>query len=127
MSHVRLRLLEQFDDVVVVESVVNQTSRAARPDEPRPAHQTKLVRHGGLANPNQGRDIADAQLAAAQRIQNPNAGGIAKHAKDVRERANGLGGHQQLASGGAPTGIEMWRLARFVECRSGWNNLGFSG
>ena len=56
--HVRERLLQERDDVVVVQRVIDQAASPPRPDEAHAPQQPQLMRDGGfaaaLANPRFG-------------------------------------------------------------------------
>jgi hypothetical protein len=43
---------------------------------------------GGLADADRGSKIVDAQLARAERVENPNPGGITKNAERVGDGLN---------------------------------------
>ena len=112
LLHVPQALLEQADDVLVVERVVDLPPSAPRAHEAHAAQQPQLVRDGRLADPDQLGDIADAQLSAGERVENPDSRRIAQHSERVGERLNGGVGHQPLASGLRSGRVEM-------RCRTG--------
>ena len=78
-------LAEQRDDVAVVERVEHHAPFAARLDQPQVAQQAQLVRDGGLGHPDQRGEIADAQLAVRQRVEDAHARRIAERAERLRQ------------------------------------------
>ena len=62
-------LFEQPDDVLIVERVIDLTSRASRPHEPHPAQQPELMGHGRLADADLAGDVADTELRARHGIE----------------------------------------------------------
>ena len=77
-------LLEQANDVVIVEGIEDHAAVAARTDETHAAQQTQLVGNGRLAEAEQARDVAHAELGAGERIQDA-------HARRVAQQLEGLG------------------------------------
>jgi len=84
--HVPEPLLEEIEDVLVVERVVDAAPFTARADDAHAAHQAKLMRHRGFANPNVLGNLVDAELTRRQGVDDADAGGIAKDSECVRER-----------------------------------------
>ena len=64
-----MRLLHQLHDVLVVERVVDQPAGTARPDQAHAAKQAQLMGDGGLADADERGDVADAELAAGQHVE----------------------------------------------------------
>ena len=83
---VRQRLCEQLENVVIVDRVVDQPPGAARPDEAHAAQQPQLVGDGRFADANERGNVADAELAGRQGIEDAHARRIAEHAERVGER-----------------------------------------
>ena len=79
-------LREQADDVVVVEGVEDHLARRGGADEAHAAQQPELVRDGRLAEAEQRRDVADAELGARERVEDPHAGGVAEDLEGLGER-----------------------------------------
>ena len=77
-------LPEERHDVAVVERVEHHAAGPARAHQPQRAQQPQLMRRGRLAQAEQRRQIADAQLAVRQRVEHA-------HARRIAERAEGLG------------------------------------
>ena len=75
------------------------------------AQQAQLVRDGGLADADEGGDVAHAQLAARQRVEDPDARRVAEDAERVSQRFDGAGRQQRVAPSLGVAGIEVGRLA----------------
>src|SRR5919204_1793178 len=86
LFHVLEALLEQVDDVRIVETVVDHPPGAARPHESHAAQKAELVRHGRFAEPEEGGDVAHAQLRARQRVEDADAGRVAENLEGLGER-----------------------------------------
>ena len=56
------------------------------------------MRYGGLADADERGDVADAQLAGRQRVEDAHPRRIAEDAKRVGQRLDRVRGHQQTAS-----------------------------
>lgn len=78
-------LLEEPDDVVVVEAVEDQAAGAPRAHKPHAPKQAELVRHGRFGRADPAGQIADAQLPPRERVEHPNARGIAEHPEGLGE------------------------------------------
>ena len=91
------RLPEERHDVLIVERVEHDAAVAARADQPHAAQQAQLVRHRRLAQPQHRGQIADAELAVRQRIEDPHAGRIAERAEGVGQALHGVGRDQRRA------------------------------
>ena len=87
-------LSEQFENVLIVDGVIDEPARASRAHEPHAPQQPQLVRRGGLADTDERGDVADAELAAGQRIEDPDAGGITEDAERVSQRFDRARSHQ---------------------------------
>ena len=83
-------LREQPDDVVVVEGVEDETSVAARAHEAHAAQQAELMRNSRLGQPEQFRQVADAQLGPRQRVEHPHARHVAEGLEGFGERRSGF-------------------------------------
>ena len=70
-------------DVVIVEGVVHGLAIAAELDELAGFQQPQLVADGTLGDAHDLGNIVDAEFALKQRIQNFDAGGIAKDAEQL--------------------------------------------
>lgn len=90
-------LLKQSDDVLVVEGVKHLSAGATGPHEPHAAQQTELMRDRRLADTEDACEIADAQLAARERIQNPDACGIAEQPEGIGDARHGVVTRQPTA------------------------------
>ena len=88
------RLSEQFENVLIVDSVIDEPARAPRTHEPHAPQQPQLVRRRGLADADERGDVADAELATRQRIEDPYAGRITEDAERVSQRVDRAGPHQ---------------------------------
>src|ERR1044072_2994067 len=91
---VRRCLFQQFKDVLVVNGVVDKASRAAWTNHTHAAKEPQLMRHSRLADADKRCDVAHAQLAARERVENANPCGIAKNPKCIGQRFNGSRAHQ---------------------------------
>jgi hypothetical protein len=89
------RLSEQFENVLIVDGVVDQAARAARAHETHAPQQPQLVRRSGLADADERGDVADAELARRQRVEDPHACRIAEDAERVSKRFDRACIHQQ--------------------------------
>src|SRR5687768_7655022 len=88
LLHVAQPLPEQREDVFVVEGVVNQPSVPARAHDPGVSQEPKLVRDGGFGQAEELGQMADAQLAARQDVEDANPRGIAQDFEDIGEGAD---------------------------------------
>ena len=79
-------LRQQRPDVVIVERVVDHAAGAARAHEPQAAQQAKLMGDGGLGGRDQFGQLADAQLALSQRVEQSDASGVAEHGERGGQR-----------------------------------------
>lgn len=71
--------------MTVVEGVENHPAIAARADDAGAAEQPQLVRDGRAAHAQPFGDVADAELALSEGVEDADAGGIAEDAEDVGE------------------------------------------
>jgi len=85
-------LFEQLDDVIVVEGVEDLTAVAARADEAHAAQEAQLMRDGGLRQPEDAREVLDAELRSGQHVEDPDAGLVAEDLEGFGERR-----HRRLA------------------------------
>ena len=85
------RLPQQLDDVLIVERVEDLPAGAARADQAHAAQQAQLVRDRRLADAHERRDVADAELAACQRVENPHPRRVAEDAKGLGQRLDASG------------------------------------
>ena len=74
--------------MLVVERVEDHPALAARADEPQVPEQAQLVRHGRLAEPEQRREVADAQLGVRQGVEDAHARRVAEHAERLGQRGH---------------------------------------
>ena len=88
------RLSEQFENVLIVDGVIDEPAGASRAHEPHAPQQPQLVGRRGFADADERGDVADAELAARQRIEDPYAGGITEDAERVSQRFDRAGPHQ---------------------------------
>ena len=65
--------------------------RRGGPHEPHAPQQPQLMRDGRLADPDRAGDVADAELAARQRIENPDPGRVAEHPERLGKRLDASG------------------------------------
>ena len=66
-----------------------------------------MVRDGGFADPDQFGDVADAQLARREHVENPHARGIAKHSEGFGERFDRRRRHQMVAPIGGQLAVNV--------------------
>ena len=85
LLHVAQALPEQADDVAVVERVEHHAPFAPRLDEPQIAQQPQLVRDGRLGHADQRGEVADAQLAVRERVEDPHPRRVAERAERLRQ------------------------------------------
>ena len=100
-------LTEQADDVAVVERVEDHAPFAAGPDEPEIAQKSKLVRDRRLGHPDQGGEVADAQLAVGQGVEDPHTRRIAEGAKRLHEVRHIVRSDERRPELGDTGGMEM--------------------
>jgi hypothetical protein len=89
-------LLEQPPDVIVLEAVIDELSRAAAPNDVQLPQSTKLMRDGRLRHAHDAGEVRRAELAEGKRVQDPNAGRIAEHLERLRQEL-GLRDGENLA------------------------------
>jgi hypothetical protein len=90
-------LPQQVHHVQVVERVEDHAALAARADEPQPPQQAQLVRHRRLRERQHGREIADAELAVRQRVEDAHARWIAQRAEGVGQAGDRVATDQRRA------------------------------
>jgi hypothetical protein len=112
----------QLQNVVIVNGIKHLASRSPRPHEPHGPQQPQLMGDSRFAHTYERRDVADAQLAICQRIEDPDASGIAKHTERFGEDLNRVAGHQRMAPLFAPCGVKMRSFAGILD-----SVLGFHG
>ena len=83
-------LPEERQDVLVVERVEDHPAVTPGPDDARVAQQAELVGHGRLGHAELGGEVADAQLGARQRVEDPHPGRVAEHAEDLGQALDGV-------------------------------------
>ena len=88
------RLCEQLEDVLIVDGVVDQAARAARAHETHAPQQPQLVRRSRLADTDERGDVADAQLARRQLVEDSYACRITEDAECVSKGFDGARPHQ---------------------------------
>jgi hypothetical protein len=105
---------EELDDVLIVERIEHLPARTPGSDEPHPPQQPQLMRDSGLADSHEARDVAHAQIAGCQGIQNPDACGITEDTErlgDLSDRSI----QKQLATPGGSLAVgQMGHLAAGV-------------
>ena len=94
----RQRLSKQLENVLIVDEVVDEPAGAPRADEPQAPQQPQLVRGGGLADPDERGDVANAQLTPGQRVEDPDACWITEHAERVGQSFDRACAHQRGSS-----------------------------
>ena len=99
---------------LVVERVEHHPSIAARADEPLALQQPQLVRHGRLGQPEDGRQVAHAQFAVRQRVENADARGVAERAEGVGQPLDGRRRHQRRADLPHPREVDLDEVADFI-------------
>ena len=114
----RQRLVEQLENVLIVDGVVDQTAGAARAHETHAPQQSQLVRRGGLADADERGDVADAELARRQRVENPHSCRITEDAECLGKRFDRTRAHQEGLSRRREMG------ARAFDCRGAFFNWG---
>ena len=72
--------------MIIVEGVEDHAAGAARPDESQRPEQSQLMGDGGLGDADELRQIADAQLALGERVEQPDPGRVAEHRESGRKR-----------------------------------------
>src|SRR6185503_2881054 len=85
LLNVAQSLSEQGQHVLVIECVVDLSTLPPRANDARVAEQPQLMRDGRFGGTELTREIADAHLAARERIENADARRIAKDAKNLGE------------------------------------------
>src|SRR5690242_278182 len=76
-------LVVEGGDVVVVQSVIDQPTVAAWPDETETTQEAKLVGDGGFGLPDGRGEVADAEFARGEGGDDAEAGGIGERGEDV--------------------------------------------
>ena len=88
LLHVLEALLEQADDVLVVERVEDHAPARRGADEAHAAEQPQLMGDGRFAQTEQSREVADAQLGPRERVEDPDAGGVAQDLEGLGQRGD---------------------------------------
>src|SRR5262249_20853504 len=83
-------LSEQLDDVVIVERVENHLAGAPLTDEAGVRQQPELMRHRRVGQVERGRDVADAEFGARERIENPHPRHIPQHLERLSQSLDGV-------------------------------------
>ncbi len=104
-------LTQELEDVVIVDGVVHEAPGAPRADQSHAAKQPQLMRDRGLADPDERGDVADAELAGRERVENSHARGIAERAERVRQSLDGSRRQQTLSSRGRAPGVQVFGVA----------------
>ncbi len=111
---------QELDNVLIVERIEDLPAGAARPDEPHPSQEPQLVRHGGFADPYEPGDVAHAQLARCQRVENADTRRVAEHAEGVGDGLDGPG----LEENAAPRGTRAPGQVREITVEIGdWGHM----
>ncbi len=58
--------------------------------DPRVSQEAELVRHGRFAEAELGGEVAHAQLRTRERVEDPDAGGVAEDAENLGEAFDGV-------------------------------------
>jgi len=111
LFHVLEPLLEQPDDVLVVERIEHHAAGAPGAHDAHAAQEAQLMRDGGLAEAEQTRQIADAQLGTGQGVEHPHARGVAEQLEGVGERRRGRVGQQTPPERGDLRRVEVKHVA----------------
>ena len=101
-------LLEETPDVTVAQSVVDELSVATTRDDMELPEGAELVRHGGLAHPQDTCQVRRAELAQRQRVDDPHPCGVAKHLEGLCDDAGALRG-ENLISDIRPAAVVTYR------------------
>ena len=97
--------------MLIVERVEDLPAGAPRAHQPHAAQQPELVRHGRLADADQRRDVADAALAAGERVEDADAGGIPEDAERVARSPRRSRSQQEPASRARVSASQMRNVA----------------
>ena len=89
------KVLAQFQNVLVVDGVVDEAPGTARTHEPHAAKEPQLMRHGRLTDPDKRCDVADAQFARRQRVEDSNACRITQNTERIGQRLHSSRTHQR--------------------------------
>src|SRR5262245_52751020 len=84
-------IAQQAFDVVVVEAVVDRLAFLAASDQAELAEDPQRMRHRGLAHGERGGQVADAELFASQRVDQPQTVRIPKRAERLGQKQDSLG------------------------------------
>jgi hypothetical protein len=114
---VRPRLVQELENVVVVDGVKDLPAGTPRAYEPHAAKEPELVRGSGFTDPDERRDVADAELPGGKCVQNPHSGRIAQRAEGLRERLHRAGPDEACPSGVSVRKTLMSAVARVVRER----------
>jgi hypothetical protein len=113
--------------VVIVDRVVDQPAGAAWAHEPHAAEQPELVRDRRFADVDERRDVADAQLAGRERIEDANTRRITQHAESFREPFDRACREKLLTASRRSSLVEMVGDARNVfsagGSRGNWRHM----
>jgi hypothetical protein len=111
---VRPRLIQELENVVIVDGVVNLPTGTPRAHEPQAAKQPQLVRGGGLTNPHERCDVADAELPRGESVQDPHSGRIPQRPEGFGQRLHRAGANETRPPGGDVRKRDANAVARIV-------------
>jgi hypothetical protein len=75
--------------MIVVQGVEDHAAAAAGADEAQAAQQAQLVRDGGVARADQFRQLADAEFATGEGVEQADASGVAEDREGGGQRRRG--------------------------------------
>ena len=72
--------------MAIVQGVEHHAPVTTRPDEPQAAQQPQLVRYRGLRQREHRREVAHAQFAMREHVEDADPSGIAERAERIGQR-----------------------------------------
>jgi hypothetical protein len=111
-------LSQKLDDVLIVERVKDEPPGPARLDETHAPQEAKLVGDGGFADYSKAGDVTNAELAAAERIEDPDPRGISKDTEGIGNVPYGIRRHQPSSAGFGSPRVEMRGVAELFNGRN---------
>jgi hypothetical protein len=99
---------------VIVDGVVNLPAGTPRAHEPQAPKQPQLVGRGGLTDPDERCDVADAELSGGKRVQYPYSGRIPQRPEGFRQRLHGAGANEARPPGGSVRKTLVDDVARII-------------
>lgn len=93
--------------MLIVDCVVDEPPCTAGSNQPHSAKQPQLVRSSRFADPDELGYVADAQLAAAERVEDAHSSRVAEHAERLSQPFDSSRGHEDTAARSNPVFVQV--------------------